>query len=66
MKEKRKILPFENNNLELVKKQFLRNFDESWYRVYKSNVEMYEKDGIDTGEHRRWLHYYKQKLEGRL
>lgn len=67
MTNKRKLLPYENKSLDLVKNQFLRQFmDENWFNVYKIFVQMYEREGVDTGEHRRWVRYYKQKLEGRL
>jgi hypothetical protein len=63
---KRKLLPYENKNLDWIRDHFLRTYDQQGLRVYKLNVEMYEKDGVDTGEHRRWVHYYKNKLEGKL
>jgi hypothetical protein len=64
MNEKRKLYPHENKSLELIKGQFLREFmDRSWFNTYQLNVMMYEEMGVDTGEHRRWLKYYKNKLD---
>jgi pullulanase/glycogen debranching enzyme len=66
MKHKRKLLPYENKTLDLIKNQFLKELSKEWFYVYRINVTAYEKEGVDTGEHKRWVHYYKQKLEGRL
>jgi hypothetical protein len=62
VKQKRKMNITESKSLECLKNDFYRSFlSFDKLMVYEHNVKLYEKNGIDTGEHRRTIRYYKNK-----
>jgi hypothetical protein len=62
VRKKRKMSITEAKSLECLKQDFYRSFlSFGKLKVYEHNVKLYEKNGIDTGEHRRNIRYYKNK-----
>ena len=62
IKKKRQMNPIENKLLECCKQEFYKSFlNTRKLRTYESYVKHYEKHGIDTGEHRKIIRYYKNR-----